>query len=128
MNLPVSTWFRVQGHSLDTNFRYDQRTLSKMTDEYIYSLKLVLEPQNIRLTLRYLNHLDTHCIIYIKIPKFRHFQIWDFLQNIVREHVNGHEVSPFLPYLIVLELEKGEDTNYDFISAQRGHIKNNNNK
>ena len=46
-NLPVSTWVRVQVYSSDTNFLYEQSILSRMTDAFIYSLKLVLEPRTL---------------------------------------------------------------------------------
>ena len=60
-NLPVSTWVRDEVHSPDANFLYDQPTLSRMTDAYIYLLKSVLEPRTIRSVVRYLDHSDTQC-------------------------------------------------------------------
>ena len=36
LDLPVSIWVRERVHSPDANFLYDQPTLSRLTDEYIF--------------------------------------------------------------------------------------------
>ena len=51
--------FSVQFQSRYVNFLYDQSSLSRMTNAYIYLVKAVLEPGTSRLAARCLNHSDT---------------------------------------------------------------------
>ena len=50
---------RVKVQLSDANFLYDQSTLSRITNAYIYLPKAILELETIRSAARCLNHSDT---------------------------------------------------------------------
>ena len=75
-NFPVSIWVRAQVYSTDANFLYDQSTFfSRLTDEYINLLKLVLEPRTVRSAVRCREHSDTQCIHVIRLSFSRMYNM-----------------------------------------------------